>query len=426
MYKPAVFAIVLVSLALCRTAGAEINASGPAQQTRLIFIHHSTGENWLADENGGLGLALRDNNYYVSDTNYGWGPASIGDYTDIGDWWTWFMGPDHQIFMNALYGEGSKIASYTRPDVGPEGENQIVMFKSCFPNSALAGNIADPVPLIDDNPLRGQGSWSESHTVANAKGIYTDLLEYFRTRPDKLFIAVTAPPLSDPSYASTARAFNEWMVSVWLKDYPYRNVAVFDFYNVLTTNGGNSSTNDLNRSTGNHHRVLNGTVQHKADVAQNTSAYPTGVDDDHPSRAGNLKATGEFLPILNTYFNCWKGTGGCPDTSPVTTCDSSLSADASVLIPVVQYGDMYLYADMAFDPPASGDPLFRMTRAGVITNPKDFSSCRRAVLSIDGTGLKLNLPAVTFGGVSYWAELEWAQSSDGQVWFRATGAGQNP
>jgi hypothetical protein len=37
-----------------------------------------------------LGIALRDNNYFVSDTNYGWGPAdqdegygTIGDHTDI-------------------------------------------------------------------------------------------------------------------------------------------------------------------------------------------------------------------------------------------------------------------------------------------------------------------------------------------------------
>jgi hypothetical protein len=37
---------------------------------RLIFIHHSTGENWLADDNGGLGIALRNNNYFFRDTNY--------------------------------------------------------------------------------------------------------------------------------------------------------------------------------------------------------------------------------------------------------------------------------------------------------------------------------------------------------------------
>ena len=57
--------------------------SPPTAPVKLIFIHHSCGENWLADCDGGLGMALRDNNYFVSDTNYGWGPDGIGDSTDI-------------------------------------------------------------------------------------------------------------------------------------------------------------------------------------------------------------------------------------------------------------------------------------------------------------------------------------------------------
>ena len=39
----------------------------PAQPIKLIFIHHSCGRNWLSDDNGALGIALRDNNYFVSD-----------------------------------------------------------------------------------------------------------------------------------------------------------------------------------------------------------------------------------------------------------------------------------------------------------------------------------------------------------------------
>lgn len=35
----------------------------PASPVKLIFIHHSTGENWLRDDYGGLGLALSQNNY---------------------------------------------------------------------------------------------------------------------------------------------------------------------------------------------------------------------------------------------------------------------------------------------------------------------------------------------------------------------------
>ena len=73
-------------------------------------------------------------------------------------------------------------------------------------------------------------------------------------------IAITAPPLSDPSWASNARAFNQWLVSQWLAGYAYHNVAVFDFYNVLTTNGGDPDTNDLGSDSGNHHRLWGGAL----------------------------------------------------------------------------------------------------------------------------------------------------------------------
>jgi len=179
------------------------------------------------------------------------------------------------------------------------------MFKSCFPNSALQGSVNDPVPAIGSNPLRGEGSGSEDHTVANAKGIYIDLLEYFKTRPDKLFVVITAPPLTDATYADNARAFNNWLINDWLTGYTAGNVFVFDFYNVLTSNGGNANTNDLGSESGNHHRWWNDSVQHKTDGdndgSPNTLEYPTG--DDHPSRAGNLKATAEFVPLLNNAYS---------------------------------------------------------------------------------------------------------------------------
>jgi hypothetical protein len=316
--------------------GSSAFTNPPDNPMRLIFIHHSTGENWLSDDNGRLGVTLRDNNYFVSDTNYGWGAGQIGSTTDIGHWWLWFRGPDSGNIMQALYAESNQNCPYSRmPGTAPGLENDVILFKSCFPNSALKGSPADPVPSIDQNPLRGQDSSSPYHTVANAKGIYIDLLEYFRTRQDKLFIAIAAPPLSDPTYASNARSLNEWLVNDWLKDYPYNNVAVFDFYNVLTTNGGSSSINDLGQETGNHHRwwstsaVLESlpptiwvhkAIQHTTngddDSNPDVLEYPSSTDDDHPSTAGNLKATGEFPLLLNIFYHCWKGTGGCPDETP--------------------------------------------------------------------------------------------------------------
>jgi len=287
----------------------------PAKPVKLIFLHHSSGENWLSDNNGELGIALRDNNYFVSDTNYGWGPVPkegsdpIGSYTDIGNWWTWFRGPKSTEIMNAVYAESGQHASYSRLATDPGGKNRIIMFKSCYPNSNLRGNPQDPVPSIDANPLKGVDSGSNYHTIANAKGIYNDLLPYFQQHQETLFVVITAPPLSDATYSSNARAFNQWLVSDWLKDYPYKNVAVFDFYNVLTTNGGNANTNDLGKETGNHHRWWNNTIQHTVDTkggAHDTNAYPVVPGNDHPSFAGNQKATAEFIPLLNLAYNRWQ------------------------------------------------------------------------------------------------------------------------
>ena len=82
---------------------------------------------------------------------------------------------------------------------------------------------------------------------------------------------------------------------------------VFDFYNVLTSNGGGAS--DVGLASGNHHRVWNGAVQHKTDDGADLLAYPS-AGDSHPSAAGDQKATAEFVPLLNAAYNAWKGNGG--------------------------------------------------------------------------------------------------------------------
>jgi hypothetical protein len=257
-----------------------IDSRPPAKPVKLIFIHHSSGENWLADGHGGLGRALDRNNYFVSDTNYGWGPDGIGDRTDIVNWPEWFTGPESGKYLKALYGESGQNAPYTRTLADPGGENRIVLFKSCFPNSSLEGRPGDP-------PARGEGL-----TVSNAKAIYRELLTYFATRPDKLFVVITAPPLQDATHAANARAFNNWLARDWLAGYPGKNVAVFDYYNVLT-------------GPGNHHRIRNAAIEHVSDQGGNTLHYPTD-GDDHPSPAGNRKALAEFVPLLNASCHRWE------------------------------------------------------------------------------------------------------------------------
>ena len=309
------------------------NPDPPATTVKLIFIHHSTGEGWLGDANGRLGIALRDNNYFVSDTNYGWGPNAIGDRTDIGNWYEWFAGPSRDTYMTALYAESERHSDYSRLPTDPGGQNQIIMFKSCFPNSGLGGNPNDP-PTVGANPLRGEGCCDADHNVANAKGIYNDILAYFRMRQDKLFVLIVTPPLdrgsTDASQAANARALSNWLVNDWLDGYPYQNVAVFDYYNVLTSNGGNPNTNDLGAvSTGNHHRFRNGAVEHVQHLNNNYASYSEG-GDSHPTAAGQRKATGEFVSLLNVFYHRWQSGPGGETPGATTTRTATRSATPSL------------------------------------------------------------------------------------------------
>jgi len=327
---------ITVFSTVCLLAAAD-NPNPPSSPVKLIFIHHSTGGNWLADANdsfyGELGKALMNNNYYASATNYGWGPDSIGNRTDIVNWPEWFTGANTTNIMTALYAEtGQNIqdfGAWTRMTTDPGGLNQIVLFKSCFPNSNLTGNPTDPARTEPN----------DDYSVANAKAVYNRLLTYFATRQDKLFVVITAPPLNESEYpentqtpaarAANARAFNNWLVNNWLTGYSHSNVAVFDYYNVLTSNGGSANVNDIGSNTGNHHRWWNGAVQHVQSVNNNFPAYPSG--DSHPSSAGHLKATAEFLPLLNVFYHRWQSGSNNPILA-VSPTSKSVSKEAGTFL----------------------------------------------------------------------------------------------
>lgn len=319
----------------------------PASPVRLVFIHHSTGGNWLADVGdgpyGGLGMALMNNNYYVSATNYGWGPDGIGDRTDIYNWPEWFTGENSATHLSALYAEsgqnepgpnGDSFGSWSRLPTPPAGENRIILFKSCFPNSDLDGNPGDPPASEISYDL----------TVANAKAVYNSLLAYFQTRPDKLFIVITAPPLmaseTSAGHAANARAFNSWLVEEWLDGYAQHNVAVFDYYNVLT-------------APGNHHRWNNNAVEHVIQTRSNTAYYPT--EDSHPNAAGQQKAASEFVPLLNYWYQQWQSSGG--STVPLYFPHVATTDSWQTEIAVVNAGDQAVTGTLKAYSNAGGSPV---------------------------------------------------------------------
>ncbi|MGB7746507.1 MAG: hypothetical protein WBN75_04390 [Verrucomicrobiia bacterium] len=259
--------------------------AAPEQPLHLLFIHHSCGGQLLAalgtekgtnciylthPNGGGLRTRLEQNSYIVHEASYG---SRLGENTDIFDWL-----PKFRSEMGEILACDSQDVRHTN-DV----RNNIVVFKSCFPNNDFKfegrppGNAAGP-----------------ELTVWNARAAYAALLDEFRKRPEVLFVCVTAPPLvlkapqplwkllakkalgyGDCLIASArlAREFNNWLSGSdgWLKDSRLTNVVVFDYYDILTGHG----VSDL-------------------------SCHPTGDGhDSHPSREGNVKAAEAFVPFLN-------------------------------------------------------------------------------------------------------------------------------
>ena len=257
----------------------EVNTTKPKQVVKLVFIHHSCGENWLADGNGNLGKTLNENNYYVTECYYGWNDhpdsahyETMGDHTDTEDWQYWF----NDVVMPSVY-KTKGNNTYTNKIDDPGGENTIIMFKSCFPNSEVGESIEDE------------------------KQIYNSLLDYFKKHTDKLFILITPPPMIDIPDAEKTRELTNWLTNYdtgWLSNYEENNVWVFDFYNVLT---------DPN----NHHWVKDNRIEHIVSTSPVDSKHPNELyydsdGDDHPNAEGNQKSTNEYVPLLNAYYNLWK------------------------------------------------------------------------------------------------------------------------
>ncbi len=374
-----------------------LDPSPPDHIVRLIFIHHSTGENWLRDDYGGLGLALADANYFVSDTNYGWGPDAIGDRTDIPNWLEWFRSEGTDRFMRALLSEGEQHAAYSRPLADPGGENEIILFKSCFPNSELAGDPDDPASPGTDL------------TVGNARYVYNELLQYFATRPDRLFVVITAPPVEDSTHAANARAFNNWLVNDWLaeNDYPYANVAVFDFYNVLT-------------GPDNHHRFIDGEIEHVYQPGGDTAYYPSSDGDDHPSPEGSRRATEEFLPLLNIAYNRWRASGTAQAAPPAPAlAEPALPSSGQAVA-----GDGMI-DDFESGPPADSDgwTAYWGEVPGTSINCAPAGEAARGGSSALRVGFSVPTASWSTCVLSFWEPQDWSGSPGLLVPLRADRAG---
>lgn len=273
------------------------NGPAPPTPTDLMFIHHSVGGNWLED---GLRTALVAKSYVteVNEITYGTDvapdsgrPDSLdqydwavpGDFTDMGDWIYWF-----NDYLDGVL---------AHDQAGKAVVNRIVMFKSCYPNSAIWDDGTPP-----GDPFSGERTLADykavfrhpsgpGNTYVNGSTTYQALEDIFAANPNTLFVPVVLPPLSygppdstNDAEAHRARLFVNWLKNDWLTSYRTRtgldNVAVFDMFNILAYPDNHATHPNRLRAE-----------------------YHASPGDSHPNLAGNTALTQQFATGVGNFLD---------------------------------------------------------------------------------------------------------------------------
>lgn len=185
--------------------------------TRLIFLHHSTGgviwgggvADWMTQENVAGGTA-----YVIEELAYPDSPYPWENYPY--DYWHLWVEDGGQATSEGVDTLETLTASY-----------DVIVFKHCFPVSAMGPDTGTP------------DISSSSKTRENYELQYLALRERLRGFADNRFIVWTGAALlqeaTDADSATRARDFADWVISTW--DEPGDNIYVWDF-RTLETDGG--------------------------------------------------------------------------------------------------------------------------------------------------------------------------------------------
>jgi hypothetical protein len=178
--------------------------------TNIIFLHHSTGGNLIAQ--GDVRQRFAQAGYDFWDQGYNdWG-LTRPDGTRAG---YSYIVPDDNTDPDGLATIfGQPVYELPRNALSGLLQHEVIVFKSCFPVSNIT----------TDEQLRAYKSY------------YLGMRDVMDQHPDKLFVVMTPPPLNpaatDAEAANRARAFADWLQSdEYLSG--HANVVTFDFFDSL-------------------------------------------------------------------------------------------------------------------------------------------------------------------------------------------------
>ncbi len=236
---------------------------------RIIFLHHSVGKNIL--QQGGLRDSLLEMGIFVKGATYG---DEIGQFTDVCHWTPKFSADFDQIL---------KFKNHPNVYYTDDRRNDIIMFKSCFPNSDISGE--------------GSGSGdptSRERTIANYRAAFEEIGKQFAKHPDRLIIYWTTPPLTPasttPEAAKRAREFNNWVTGEYLSSYRQKtglnNFYVFDLYSILS-----DDSNVLRQEF-----------------------RPEDATNSHPNEVANTTVARHFMEFFKPILSEWESRTQTPGT----------------------------------------------------------------------------------------------------------------
>lgn len=229
-----------------------IEANG--DYTNVIFLHHSTGHNLIAE--GDVRPMLTELGYQFWDH----------DYNHVG-----LIRPDGTLTgahyrIPGMRGRGNTDVDglaelFSEPVTDPASnafsrllQHEVIITKSCFPNSAIK---SDEVQTQFQDWYLGMQGVMDQH-------------------PDRMFIIVTSPPLH-PEMTNAEEARRARTVANWLKSDEFLaghpNVFVFDFFDLLA----DPSTNTLR-------------AEYQVD---------TDKPNSHPNRLANQTIGPQFVTFID-------------------------------------------------------------------------------------------------------------------------------
>jgi hypothetical protein len=234
------FAIILVSVLLILTL-ISCKRTSSSDETKIMFLHHSTGLNiWGADGSILQSVAFRINALYTfvgrraelptlfkeyneeHNTNYGIYKRPFPSHRPYG----WYNFPHNYYEIWVEHAGDEPYRKQPTLEILTK-DYDVIMFKHCFPVS----NIQEDEEVADIN--------SYHKTIANFKLQYEAIKKKIHEFPDTKFILWTGAAQVKANItedeALRAQEFFNWVREEW--DEPDDNIYLWDF-NFLETDGG--------------------------------------------------------------------------------------------------------------------------------------------------------------------------------------------